>query len=282
MNTVNGRWPVSATQWIFGSETIETTVDRLARLGYDGIELSGEPQVYTADAVRAVIEPRGLRVTSICGIYTRDRDLSHPSKEIREAGVRYVGSCAELASALGASVVIVVPTAVGRIAPEADATAERRWAGESIREAAGYAEQVGVRLVIEALNRYESYLINRLEASAQLAADVSRPNVGLMADLFHMNIEEVSLTDGISSVRDLVWHVHLADSNRRAPGLGHTDFRAVVDTLDAIGYSGALTMEFLPPTSNPYLAASLDVPEAAKTADSAQGITYIRSVLEDL
>jgi sugar phosphate isomerase/epimerase len=226
-----------------------------------------------------VVEPRNLSVTSICGIYTPARDLSHPSKEIRQAGVRYVRACAELASALGAAVLIVVPTAVGRIAPEAEAAAERRWAVESIREAAGPAEQVGVRLVIEALNRYESYLINRLEASAQLVADVNRPNVGLMADLFHMNIEEVSLPDAIRSFGDLVWHVHLADSNRRAPGLGHTDFPAVVACLKTIGYRGALTMEFLPPTSNPYLAASLDVPEEEKTADSSQAITFMRGVL---
>ena len=249
------------------------------RLGYDGVELSGEPDSYTADAVHAIVEPQGLAVTSICGIYTPARDLSHRSREIRDAAVEYVRACAALAAALDASVVIVVPTAVGRIEPEAGEGAERRWAVESIREAAGFAEQVGVRLVIEALNRYESYLVNSLEAAAQLAADVGRPNVGIMADLFHMNIEEASLPDAISSVAPLVWHVHLADSNRRAPGLGHTDFRTVTDVLGDIGYEGALTMEFLPPTANPYLAASLDVPEPEKTASSSQAIEFVRSVL---
>mgnify|MGYP001296160906 CR=1 FL=1 len=270
---------ISATQWIFGSEPLETTASRLMRLGYDGVELSGEPDSYTADAVRAVVEPKGLAVTSICGIYTPARDLSHPSREIRGAAVGYVRACAALAAALDASVVIVVPTAVGRIGPEAEEGAERRWAVESIREASGFAEQVGVRLVIEALNRYESYLVNSLEAAAQLAADVGRPNVGIMADLFHMNIEEASLPDAIRSVAPLIWHVHLADSNRRAPGLGHTDFRTLIDVLAEIGYEGALTMEFLPPTANPYLAASLDVPEPEKTASSTQALEFVRSLL---
>jgi D-psicose/D-tagatose/L-ribulose 3-epimerase len=176
-------------------------------------------------------------------------------------------------------VIIVVPTAVGRVTPEADAASERRWAVESIREAAGYAEQAGVRLVIEALNRYESYLVNTLQAAAELAADINRGNVGVMADLFHMNIEEAVLPDAISSVKEFVWHLHLADSNRRPPGMGHTDFRAIIRVLNSAGYEGALTMEFLPPTSNPYLAASLDVPEQEKTDVTSRAIDYMRSIL---
>jgi hypothetical protein len=80
------------------------------RLGYDGIELSGEPDIYTADAVHAVVEPQGLAVTSICGIYTPARDLSHRSREIRDAAVEYVRACAELAAAFGA-VALVEPLA---------------------------------------------------------------------------------------------------------------------------------------------------------------------------
>ena len=279
MDGARSQWPVSATQWIFGSETIETTADRMARLGYDGIELAGEPDLYAPESVRAVVEPRGLRVTSICGIYTSARDLSHPSADVRAGAVEYVRSCARLGAALGASVVIVVPTAVGRIRPEAGQAAEWRWAVESFREAAAGAESVGVRLVIEALNRYETYLVNSLAAAAHLAAEVDRPNVGIMADLFHMNIEEASLPDAVEANSRLIWHVHLADSNRSAPGLGHTDFRRVIDALTMTGYEGALTMEFLPPTANPYLAASLDVPEPEKTADSAQAISHLRSIL---
>lgn len=279
MNLDQSRHPFSATQWIFGTENTATTAGRLAGLGYDGIELAGEPDRYSAGDIRNVLLAHNLCLTSICGIYTPQRDLSHPSGAVRAGAVRYVGDCAALAAALGASIVIVVPTAVGRVQPETVAAQEWRWAVESIREAAEVAEDLDITLVLESLNRYESYLVNRLDIAAQLAADIGRPNVGLMADLFHMNIEETSIPEAILAAGKLIQHVHLADSNRRAPGLGHTDFAAAIAALHSVGYSGPLTMEFLPPTANPYLAASLDVPESEKNASARQAISCLRAIL---
>ena len=268
--------PVSATQWIFGAEGLSTTAERLSRLGYDGIELGGEPAQYDPEKVAGELSERALTVTSICGIYTPERDLSHPTSSVRQAAVAYVTDTVGLATEVGAPILIVVPTAVGRVQPEATAKEEWRWAVESIREAATVAEEAGVTLVLESLNRYESYLVNRLERAADLVSEIGRPNVGLMADLFHMNIEEASIPDAILGAGALLRHVHLADSNRRAPGLGHTDFAAALEALDQIDYRGAYTMEFLPPTANPYIAASLDVPEAEKTASAEQAIGHLR------
>ncbi len=272
----DSRWRYSATQWIFGNEDVAVTAHRLSKLGYDGIELAGEPSSYNASDLEPVLDRHGLALTSICGIYTPTRDISHPDRSTRDSGVRYITSCAALAGALGASVVIVVPTAVGRVAPLSTPDEEWRWAVTSLREAADGAAQHDVRLVIESLNRYETYLVNSLSAAARMASEVDRPNVGLMADLFHMNIEEPDIATTIRDARNLVWHVHLADSNRRPPGLGHTDFTAAVDALTNIGYSGYLTMEFLPSTSNPYDAAALDVPEEAKLADARQAIDFMK------
>lgn len=262
--TSDSSWPYSATQWIFGNEDVAVTAQRLSNLGYDGIELAGEPSAYRASDVGSVLARHALALTSICGIYTPARDISHPDPSTRASGVRYITSCAELARSLGASVVIVVPTAVGRVAPVATRGEEWSWAVESLRDAADGAAEHDVRLVIESLNRYETYLINTLSVAAQMAREVDRPNVGLMADLFHMNIEEPDISASIRVGGDLVWHVHLADSNRRPPGMGHTDFAAAISALKDIGYHGSLTMEFLPSTSNPYEAASLEVPEEAK------------------
>jgi sugar phosphate isomerase/epimerase len=251
----------------------------LSNLGYDGIELAGEPSTYRASEVGSVLDRHGLVLTSICGIYTPARDISHPDPSTRAAGVRYITGCAELARALGASVVIVVPTAVGRVAPVATPGEEWSWAVESLRAAADGAAQHDVRLVIESLNRYETYLVNTLSVAARMAREVDRPNVGLMADLFHMNIEEPNIAATIRDAGDLVWHVHLADSNRRPPGLGHTDFAAAISALKDTGYQGSLTMEFLPSTSNPYEAASLDVPEDAKMEDARLAISHMRDLV---
>jgi D-psicose/D-tagatose/L-ribulose 3-epimerase len=269
----------SATQWIFGSEELEATASRLASLGYDGIELAGDPDTYDAKTVRAVLDRHGLSLTSICGMYPHDRDLSSPDPGVRANGVRYIRRCAQLASELGADIVIVVPGPVGRVTPITTEAEEWELAVLSIGEAADEAAECGVRLAIEALNRYESYFLRSLQNAARLALDIDRRNVGLMADLFHMNIEEADVAGAIRAAGNIVWHVHLADSNRRPPGLGHTDFAGVMAALTEIGYEGALTMEFMPPTSNPYETASLDVPAEQKQADAKMAIDYVRDLI---
>lgn len=272
-------WPLSVTQWVFGREPLEQTAQRLAEAGYDGIELSGEPDDLKAPDVRRVVEPLGLAVTSICGIYTPERDLSHSDSSIRRKAVDYVRRCANLGAELGAKVVIVVPTAVGRTQPGSDEQSEFGWAAESIAAAAEGIPAGGPKLVLEALNRYETYLVNSLDRADELRRAIGHPRVSLMADLFHMNIEEEDVVGAVRSHARHIAHVHLADSNRREPGRGHTDFAGVIAELDAAGYSGALTMEFLPPTANPYLAASLDVPAAVKREVAAGGLAHIRSLL---
>jgi D-psicose/D-tagatose/L-ribulose 3-epimerase len=271
---------ISVTQWIFGAEPLEETARRLADAGYDGIELSGEPDAITAAGARAIVEPLGLAVSSICGIYTPERDLSHPDPTVRRGAVDYVRRCAELGAELGAAVVIVVPTAVGRTQPLEDERAEWNWAVESIAAAAESIPADGPKIALEALNRYETYLVNTLERADELRRAVGSDRVALMADLFHMNIEEDDVVGAIRTNIAQIAHVHLADSNRREPGRGHTDFAAALAALDDGGYRGALTMEFLPPTANPYIAASLDVDAGVKREAAVSALTHIRSLQE--
>ena len=145
----DSHWQYSATQWIFGNEDVAVTAQRLSKLGYDGIELAGEPATYHAADIAPVLDRHGLVLSSICGIYTALRDISHPDKSTRDSGIRYVTDCAALARALGASIVIVVPTAVGRVAPLATFDEEWRWAVESLQAAADGAGEHDVRLVID-------------------------------------------------------------------------------------------------------------------------------------
>jgi D-psicose/D-tagatose/L-ribulose 3-epimerase len=277
---MSASWPLSATQWIFGREPLAETAERLRGAGYDGIELSGEPDSLDLAEVRSVLDAYGLTVTSICGLYTPERDIGHPDARVRAGGVDYVKRCVELAHEVGAAVVIVVPTAVGRVAPEASREQELELAAASLAEAAAGLGG-SVELVIEALNRFETYLVNTLEQAAELRALAGSAGVQLMADLFHMNIEEADVAGALREHSAVLAHVHLADSNRRPPGQGHTDFGAVLAALDRSGYDGALTMEFLPATANPYVAASLDVPQDVKSAATHAAIAHVRHLREE-
>ena len=244
----------SVSTWIYGEEPLEKSMERLARLGYDGIEIGGEPRKFTVKEVSRLLEKYNLEASSICGIYTNERDLISCQEKIRRNAIQYVKDCARLASQIGAGLVIVVPTAVNKIHPEAPPEQEWKWAIASIREAGEYAAGLGVNLALEALNRYETYFVNRIDQLLELREKVHLDNVQIMVDCFHMNIEEKSLPATIKRGGEHVIHVHIADSNRQAAGRGHTDFKAVVNALNSIGYDRYLTMEFLPPAADPYSA----------------------------
>ncbi len=105
-----------------------------------------------------------------------------------------------------------------------------------------------MRLVIEPLNRYESDIINNADEGLAFLAEVRHAQLGLLLDVFHMNIEEPTFDGSFRLVMAAgkLWHVHLGDSNRLAPGRGHTDFGSIVSTLREIGYDGYLSAELRP------------------------------------
>ena len=225
------------------AEEISDRIDRLASLGYDAVELGAELPLAEASEARDLIDDAGLSVSSICPSFTAKRDLSHPDQEVRENAVRYLGEVAELAAAVDAPVIIVAPTAFLRTQPIASEREEWDLAVESIRAAGKHAASLGVDLTLECWNRYGTFLLNRLEQSARLWRDTELSNGGILADTYHMNIEERSLPEAIRTTGTPINHVHLSDSNRAAPGLGHVDFGSVLQALVEVSYPGYLTFE---------------------------------------
>jgi sugar phosphate isomerase/epimerase len=116
---------------------------------------------------------------------------------------------------------------------------------EAIRACAAEAEGTAVRFALEPLNRYETDLIHTVEDGLRLVERVGADNFGLLLDTFHMNIEEPVIEDSIVSAGDRIFHFHVADSNRWYPGAGHLDFRSILETLAATGYSGYVSGEFM-------------------------------------
>ena len=260
----------SISNWIYGQEPLRTTFERLKRYGYDGIELKGEPQEYRPQEVKRLCREFDLEVLSIAGIYpwpTEERDLANPNPRVRERAVDYLKACIDFGSALGAPLIIVVPSAVAKTSPvghfeseeEWVAAAEREWnyAVESVKATAAYAEQEGILLAVEPINRYESFLVNNVDQGLRFVSEVGSRAVKLHLDTFHMNIEERDPAEAIRKAGEPLVNVHIADSNRQAVGYSHTDFEAIVRALKEIDYQGALALEPLPPVPDPYVAARL-------------------------
>lgn len=234
----------------FGGEEAARSAERLARLGYDAMEVEGEPEKYDPKEVKEAADDAGLQISSVCPNFTENRDLSHPDREKRAEAQRYLRSLADFAAGVGALLFIVAPTAYGRVKPVADPADEWGWAVEGVREAGEYAASVGVGLSLECWNRYGTYMLNRLDEGARMWRETSLQNGGVMADTFHMNIEERSVPEAIRETGDLLNYVHFSDSNRLAPGLGHVDFAEVLRALGGIGYREYLSFELIPTLPN--------------------------------
>ena len=231
------------------AEELSGTVRRLAELDYDAVELGAELPLAEAGRARDLIEDAGLSVSSICPSFTTERDLAHPEPEVRENALRYLRDVADLAATVGAPVIIAAPTAFLRTRPIASESEEWDLAVQSIGAAGEHAASVGVDLTLECWNRYGTFLLNRLEQSARLWRETGLENGGILADTYHMNIEERSLPQAIRAAGSLINHFHLSDSNRSAPGLGHVDFASVLRALLDVGYPGYLTFELDPRAS---------------------------------
>jgi sugar phosphate isomerase/epimerase len=235
---------VSMHNWM-RPEPIERTIERLARLGYDGLEISGEPQGYDAGQVRALLDQHGLECWGAVTLMMGGRDLLHEDPYVRLGSVQYVKDCLSFVAALGGRIVTVVPSTVGKIVPMASPEDEWRWAVEGLKECQAHAEEVGVRIGLEPLNRFETYFLNRCEQALALA-DAVGGDCGVALDTFHMNIEESDLLEAIRAAGDRLVDFHVADNNRMPPGFGALDWDAIARELQGIGYDGHLTVEFVP------------------------------------
>lgn len=231
---------------VYGHEPISSGIARVARFGYDGVELVGEPAENDVPGVKRALTENDVVASSIISIFTPERDIVSSNPEIRRNAVDYLFQNIAFADDVGADVVTFTPTACMKISPEVDLDQEWAWAVEAATAVAGRAADVGVTIAVEPWNRYETYLINRVSQAASFVDEVGLPNIGVMADTFHMALEERDIAEEIRKLGSRLVHVHLADSNRAAPGFGHTDFTPIVQTISDIGYTGWVSYELLP------------------------------------
>lgn len=238
---------------VYAGESIEESIKRLAKYEYDGVEFVGEPDDMDFNEIKKLLTKYNIEASSICAIYTPERDLVSSKADIRENAKKYIKKCLDMAAEIGASVMSLTPTACMKTTPEDSLEQEWEWAVEGLREVGKYAEEKGVKIAVEPWNRYENYLINRLDQSIELVDEVNIPSVGCMCDIFHMCIEETDIPAAIRKAGDRLYHIHIADNNRAAPGYGHLDFNPIIDAILSIGYDGYLSMELLPAAADPFL-----------------------------
>ena len=228
------------------SEPLEATLERLAKFGYESIELSGEPERCDTAEVRALLNKYEIRCWGAVTLMMGDRNMLAKDEAVRAQSVQYVKDCVTMVKELEGCELTVVPATVGKIEPESTPENEWEWAVAGMREVYEHSEREGVRLAIEPINRFETYFITR-GAQALALAEATGPHCGVCLDAFHINIEEADPHRAIRDAGDRLVDFHVADNNRMACGLGNWDWANLVATLKEVGYDGALTVEFVAP-----------------------------------
>ena len=228
------------------AEPIEVTVARLAKYGYESIEISGEPYIYDTKHVKSVLDEHGIRCWGAVTLMLEERNLVAKDPAQRAASVKYTKDCVTMVKELDGYELTIVPATVGKVVPDGTPEEEWQWAVESMQEIYAHALKEGVKLAVEPINRFETYFVSRANQAIALAK-ATGPECGVCLDAFHLNIEEVDPYEAIRAAKGLLVDFHVADTNRFACGWGHWDWAKLVATLKEIGYDGALTVEFVAP-----------------------------------
>lgn len=187
--------------------------------------------------VSALATGQGCIHDQLC-LVTTDPDL-------HQAALKRLEAIIELGSRLNADVIL--GGVRGKLTGSQEEQAAQRVAfTESVLHCSRYAEKFGVPLLLEAINRYETNLINSAAEAVAFINEIGVSNIKVLLDTFHMNIEEVDIPTAIRMTGDRLGYLHIVDSNRHAPGQGHVDIQAVLSALAGSGYQGIVSAEILP------------------------------------
>jgi len=229
-------------------ENLKDSIKKVADLGFDGAELAvRNPKNVDLENVISLLKENHLEVPAIgTGQAYGEEGLSfsNPDKKIRKMAVERIKDQIVFASHFSA--IVIIGLIRGKIEESIDRAEAEKWTIDCLKECTEFAQEYNIRLTLEPVNRYESNFINTLDEGVEFIKRVEASNLGILADTFHMNIEEISIYDSIIKNKDYITHVHFADSNRWAPGCGHLDFAKIVQTLKKIDYQGYVSAEILP------------------------------------
>ena len=221
-------------------------LDKGKALGFDLVEIpiEGEQDIDYAKAAEA-FRRNGLQC-SICGVMGPGRDPAHEDEGIQKGGVAYLKHLIDAAVTMKA-IAVVGPhyAAVGR---QWQATPDQRKrdlerCAKNLKQVARYAEDKGITLAMEPLNRFETSFINLTEQALELVRMIDSPRMKLMMDTFHANIEEKSLGKAIEAAGSLLVHMHANENDRGTPGTGHVAWTEIAAALKKVKFNGALVIE---------------------------------------
>lgn len=263
-------------------------IEKAKQAGFDVLEVSSGILALSDDeltALRDAAKEAGLVLTACLGL-TKDMDVSSADDATRAKGIDYMKRLfvamdkADIRK-LGGIIYAYWPCDYSQ---PVDKPAVRERSINSVRELADEAARFGIELEIEVVNRFEHFLINDAKEAVQYVKDVARPNVKVMLDCFHMNIEEDNMGDAIRYAGEHLGHFHIGECNRKVPGKGHMPWDELGQALRDIGYQGYVVMEPFVKMGGGvgsdikvWRDLSEDADEAGMDAEIAESVKFVRS-----
>jgi sugar phosphate isomerase/epimerase len=222
--------------------------EHAARLGFDAVEIFAPgPEAVDHDELKQLISGHGVAVAAVgtgAGMVRHGLSLTDPAPSRRQQAIDFVKSMIDLGADYKA------PAIIGSM--------QGKWGGDLSREAAlgllqealnqlgQHAAECGVPIFYEPLNRYETNLLKTIAESVEFLKTLDSDRILLLADLFHMNIEETDIAEALRTGRKHIGHIHFVDSNRQAAGLGHMQYEPIISAIREIDFCGYLSAEAFP------------------------------------
>ena len=228
-------------------ETFSQKLRNTEQYGYEGVEVWGRELPQRLEEIRSALSTSRVKLSTVCAGYPGD--LLGTDRKARETAIDGIKERLKLCADLGGVGVITVPTfgkpKISDLFPwRPDVKeVEKQILIEECKILGKYADDVSAYVLLEPLNRYETHLINRLEQAVEVCKAAGKEHVKIMADFFHMSIEEADIPASLENASDYILHIHLADSNRILPGTGHTDFKSGFNALKKVGYKNFMALE---------------------------------------
>jgi sugar phosphate isomerase/epimerase len=274
-------WKYSITLSSFKNiEPLKTTLERMTMLGFDAVEMYGEPDSVDVGSLMDLFHSYNIAISGITGMWgyaskeSSGRKLVTRNKSIFFQTQDYIKKCIALCEKLDGNLFNVCLFSddslvqVDKNHARLSESLKRELMSTTIdplREMSLFAKDRGVDLLIEPLNRYSTPVCTTSSDAMYVVKSIAQENVGLLLDTFHMNIEEDSIEYSIKNSKGLLKHIHLADNNRKMPGFAHINFREIVKALRELEFDRYMSFE-------PF------VPDAYYENDIRFGIELIRSL----
>lgn len=228
-------------------DDLPASVRQAAELGFDGVEIFPPgPEAIDVESTRRLLADHGLVLAAMgtgAGWVRKKLSLTSGDFLVRKQAEEFIRAMIDTAGALGAPAII--GSMQGRWGEGIDRMTALGYLGEALNRLGEHAKLLGVPLLYEPVNRYETNIITGVTDGVAFVRTLATDGVKLLADLFHMNIEEVSIPDALRGAKGRLGHVHFVDSNRRPAGMGHIDYTPVAAALKEIGYDGFVSAEAL-------------------------------------